>query len=265
MACSLWYCRTVNESPAILTKGLTKHFGDLTAVENLDLEVRPGTFLGFLGPNGAGKSTTINIITGLLRPSEGQAYVMGHSVNEDPVGVKSLIGVVPEQASLYEHLSGREYLWFVGRVYGLRSGVIDKRSGELLDLLDLSAKADTLIRDYSHGMQRKIALAAALIHDPKVLFLDEPFEGVDVVSASAIRDVLSALAHRGTTIFFSSHILEIVEKLCSEIAIIHHGRLLARGTLDELRAHGPDGASDLEEVFLELVGAEAKEMLSWIK
>ena len=252
--------------PAISTRSLTKRFGDVLAVDHLDLEVAPGAFFGFLGPNGAGKSTTVNMLTGLLRPTSGEALVLGRSITEDPVGVKTLIGVVAERTGLYEYLTGREYLWFVGRVYGLPDDLIAHRSDELLELLDLTDKAGTLIRDYSHGMQKKIALSAALIHDPRALFLDEPFEGVDVVSASAIRDVLLALASRGTTIFFSSHILEIVEKLCSEMAIINQGRLIARGTLDQLRARAAEEKdSGLEDIFLRIIGAREREMLSWIR
>lgn len=249
--------------PAIKTSGLTKRFKDLVAVDDLSIEIAQGAFIGFLGPNGAGKSTTIAMLTGLLRPTQGDAQVLGRSVISDPIGVKSQIGVVAEQASLYEHLSGREYLWFVGRIFGLDDTTIKDRSGQLFNLLDLEKKADNLIRDYSHGMQKKVALAAALIHDPRILFLDEPFEGVDVISAGAIRELLTTLAGQGVTIFFSTHILEIVEKLCSEVAIIDKGRLLARGTIDELRSGAASG-STFEEVFLRLIGAETKESLSWI-
>lgn len=244
------------QTPAVETIRLTKQFGSNIAVDALDLAVDEGEFYGFLGPNGAGKSTTIKMLVGLLRPTSGTARICGVDMWQDPLRAKALIGVLPEGLNLYERLSGREFVRFAGAMYGLPEADVATRTDELLDRLDLLDAADKLIVDYSQGMRKKTALAAAIIHAPRVLFLDEPFEGVDAISGSAIREILQRLRGGGTTIFFSSHILEVVERLCTRIGVIGHGQLLAQGSVSELRRLAQTGEeSSLEEVFLKTVGA----------
>jgi ABC-2 type transport system ATP-binding protein len=251
---------------AIETHELTRIFGDKVAVDALTLRVETGEFFGFLGPNGAGKSTTIKMMVGLLRPTRGRVVIGGVDVWRDPVRAKRLIGVLPEQLNLYERLNGREFLTFAGHMYGVPEAEVRRRTEELLELLDLRDDAGALIVDYSQGMRKKVALGAALIHRPLVLFLDEPFEGIDAVASRAIRDILRALTASGTTIFFSSHIMEVVERLCTRVGIINHGRLVAEGTLDELRRRLGDAHETLEEVFLSVVGAAGGgRSLSWLE
>ena len=263
--------------PAIATEALTRRFGELVAVQDVDLQVAPGQFFGFLGPNGAGKSTTIKMLTGLLAPSSGRIRILGLDFQDNPVEVKRQIGVVPEGMALLGRLTGAEYLNFVGRMYSLDRDTAAKRAGELLDFMQLADQPKKLVTDYSHGMQKKLALAAAVIHGPKVLFLDEPFEGVDAVAAGTLKSMLQSMIARGATIFLTSHVLEIVERLCSHVAIIQRGRLVAQGSLDELRstgieAHvGEEGAPaqveklTLEQIFLRAVGgARAEQELSWL-
>lgn len=243
-------------TPAVEAIGLSRRFGDKTAVNNLELSVPEGEFYGFLGPNGAGKSTTIKMLVGLLRPTGGTARVGGIDVWEDPLVAKRLLGVLPEGMNLYERLSAREFIEFAGTMYGVPKDEVQGRTEELLKLMDLVDSADKLIIDYSQGMRKKTGLAAALIHAPRVLFLDEPFEGVDAISGRAIRDVLRQLRSSGTTIFFSSHILEVVERLCTRVAVINNGQLVAEGTMDELRERAQTGAATtLEDIFLDAVGA----------
>jgi ABC-2 type transport system ATP-binding protein len=257
---------------AIETFGLRREFGDVVAVEGLDLAVEKGTFFGFLGPNGAGKSTTIKVLTGLLGPSSGSARILGHDVVTDPVAAKKVMGVVPEESALFERLTAPEYLRFVGRMYGLPRATIDARSEELLELMGLQDDSRKLIVDYSHGMRKKLSISASVIHEPRVLFLDEPFEGIDAVSSQLVRSVLNQLVTSGVTIFLTSHILEIVEKLCTHVAIIHRGQLVADCSLDELRAGGgAKGKSSetqtLEQLFLSLVGGDRLDQgrLSWLE
>ncbi len=258
----------IQAETAIEIRGLVKRFGDFTAVDALDLSVPRGQLFGFLGPNGAGKTTTLKMLTGLLRPTGGSARVAGHDIQSEPLSVKSRIGVVPESLGLYERLSAREQLELVGRLHGLPAQTIQRRSEGLLQRLDLADRADELLIDYSTGMRKKTALAAALMPNPSVLFLDEPFEGVDAVSSRAIKALLRALLDRqGATIFFSTHIMELVERLCDELAIIHRGRLLAHGALPGLRQEaGLPADASLEEVFLRLVGAPPSEDqdLAWL-
>ncbi len=253
---------------AVETIALTRLFDQKTAVNNLNLQVAAGEFFGFLGPNGAGKSTTINMLVGLLRPTAGITRIAGIDMWANPLLAKAKIGVLPEGMQLYQRLSAREFIRFSGTMYGLPKKEAEKRAEELLDLLDLNNDGDKMIIDYSHGMRKKTALAAAIIHDPQVLFLDEPFEGIDAISSRIIRDVLRRLRERGTTIFFSSHILEIVERLCTQVAVIADGRLVAQGSIEELRtqAQSAQGAT-LEEIFLQAVGAQAltnERTLSWL-
>jgi ABC-2 type transport system ATP-binding protein len=248
---------------------LTRRFGDKVAVDHLDLAVAEGEFFGFLGPNGAGKSTTINMLVGLLRPTAGRALINGVDIWENPLPAKQQLGVLPEGLKLYERLSAREFITFAGTMYGLSERDVRARAEELLDLMDLEEDADKLIVDYSTGMRKKTALAAALIHAPRVLFLDEPFEGIDAISGRAIRNVLQQLRRQGTTIFFSSHILEVVERLCTRVGVIAGGRLVAAGTIPELRELAQAGeATTLEDLFLEAVGADEDAFrggLSWLR
>jgi ABC-2 type transport system ATP-binding protein len=257
---------------AIRTEQLTRRFGSLTAVESIDLRVNAGQFFGFLGPNGAGKSTTIKMLTGLLAPTSGRMELLGLDFQSNLIEVKRQIGVVPEGMGLFERLTGREYLRFVGRMYGLDRSTTEKRTEELLEFMQLADREKTLIVDYSHGMQKKIALAAAVIHRPRILFLDEPFEGVDALAAGALKALLARMTERGVTIFLTSHVLEIVERLCSHVAIIHKGRLVAQGSLDELRAGVEENEGEkktLEQSFLSIVGQSGGERarledLSWL-
>jgi ABC-2 type transport system ATP-binding protein len=263
---------------AIVTEHLTRRFGKLVAVDDVSLRVTPGQFFGFLGPNGAGKSTTIKMLTGLLAPSGGRMEILGLDLAHHPVEVKRQIGVVPEGMALFGRLTGAEYLNFAARMYGLDRETAAKRTAELLDFMQLADQPRALIADYSHGMQKKLALAAAVIHGPKVLFLDEPFEGVDAIASGTLKAMLQRMIARGATIFLTSHVLEIVERLCSHVAIIHKGKLVAQGSLEELRrgvqAHAaPDSPGapaaeklTLEEIFLRIVGGSrmTDQELSWL-
>src|SRR5579883_2961703 len=258
----------VGEDLAIVARDLLQVFGQKTAVNRLNLAVKRGEFFGFLGPNGAGKSTTIKMFTGLLRPTAGEAYVGGVNVWRDQLKARALMGVLPEYLNLYERLTGREFLTFAGHMYGVPKAEIQRRSEELLHVLTLSDDADKLVIDYSVGMRKKIALAAALIHRPQVLFLDEPFEGIDPVSSRVIRDILNDLTRHGTTIFFSSHIMEVVERLCTRVGIINQGVLVAEGTLDELRSRASGDGRDatLEDVFMKVIGVQEEvHNLSWLE
>ena len=246
---------------AIETAGLTRVFGDKLAVSDLALAVPQGAFYGFLGPNGAGKSTTIKMLTGLLAPTSGRARVLGLDLARDPLDVKRQIGVVPDGLGLFERLSGAEQLRIHGQLYGLERREAARRAEELLATLDLAGDAGKLVGEYSHGMKKKLALACALIHGPRLLFLDEPFEGIDAVAVAGIRRLLVELVGSGAvTIFLTSHVLEVVERLVTHVGIIREGRLAAHGTLEEVR-----GTGSLEEVFIRTVGEEAGPVgLSWL-
>ena len=246
-------------------------------MDDISFSVAPGQFFGFLGPNGAGKSTTIKMLTGLLEPTAGQMQVLGQDFNAGALELKRQIGVVPEGMALLGRLTAPEYLRFVGRMYGLDSGTANRRTEELLEFMNLADERKKLVTDFSHGMQKKLALAAAVIHGPKVLFLDEPFEGVDAIAAGTLKAMLQGMIQRGATIFLTSHVLEIVERLCSHVAIINRGRLVANGSLEELRAgvtleHGQAETArgeklTLEEIFLSIVGADEgrpAQELSWL-
>jgi ABC-2 type transport system ATP-binding protein len=254
---------------ALATWELSREFDHHMAVDRLNLIVRRGEFFGFLGPNGAGKSTTIKMLVGLLRPSSGAAFVGGVDVWREPLRAKAIIGVLPESLNLYERLTGRETVEFAGRLYDLPRAEVRRRAASLLDVLGLTPDADKLVIDYSVGMRKKVSLAAALIHRPQVLFLDEPFEGIDPISSRIVRDILRDLTASGTTIFFSSHIMEVVERLCTRVGIINHGRLIAEGTLQDLRTRAgtpANGDASLEDVFLSLVGASARAGgLEWLE
>ena len=249
---------------AIETKQLTRFFGDLCAVDHVELRVERGTFYGFLGPNGAGKSTTIKMLTGLLAPSDGEILVLGKKMRDpaEAIVAKKSIGVVPEDLALFDNLTAREHLTFIGRMYLLPAETIRTRIDELLSLLGLAGDEKKLTLEYSHGMKKKLALAAALLPNPDLLFLDEPFEGVDAVTSRVIRDLLAGYVARGSTIFLTSHVLDIVEKLCTHVGIIANGKLVEQTSLEDLRR-----GSSLEERFLEKVGADAETMrnLSWLE
>jgi ABC-2 type transport system ATP-binding protein len=253
-------------SDAISVRGLSKLFRGTPAVSDLSMSVARGRFFGFLGPNGAGKSTTIKMLTGLLRPTSGAIVIEGLPLEANLLAVKGLIGVLPEELFLYERLTGEEYLHFAGRMYGLSRDETRKRSEELLEFLSLADERAKLVVDYSQGMRKKLALAAALIHSPRVLFLDEPLNGIDPVSGRIVTDLLTRLARKGVTLFFTSHVLDVVERLCDEVAIIDRGKLIAQGTLEEIRRQRELHASaSLEDVFLKLVAADvARKDLSWI-
>ena len=251
---------------SIEAHGLAKTFGKKIAVSNVTLQVREGEFFGFLGPNGAGKSTTIKMLCGLLRPDGGEIRIAGVDLYSDPLEVKRLIGVLPEETNLYERLTGEEYLLFAGQMYGLTKKEAVERTASLMELMELTEERKKLIVDYSMGMRKKVALAAALIHRPRVLFLDEPFNGIDPISVRSIRNVMRHLTERGTTIFITSHVMEVIEKLCSRVAIINNGQIVAEGTLNQLRAAAQTGSdTSLEDVFLKLVDARVEpETLNWL-
>jgi ABC-2 type transport system ATP-binding protein len=248
--------------PAVSVRGLWKRFGEHAAVAGIDLELPAGRFIGLVGPNGAGKTTTLSMVTGLLRPDDGIVRIVGHDVWTDPVAVKSRIGVLPEGLRLFERLSGRELLGYTGRLRGLPGAEVDKRAAQLLDVLDLADAQHKLVVDYSTGMRKKTGLAAALLHNPEVLFLDEPFEGVDPVSAQVIRGVLERYTGSGGTVVFSSHVMELVESLCDWVAVMAAGRIVARGPIAEVRGAAPT----LQDAFLSLVGADRRggQRLDWL-
>src|SRR5262245_17711595 len=249
---------------AIETHHLPRFFDRFRAVNDLELRVEPGIFYGFLGPNGAGKSTTIKMLTGLLAPTRGRVLVLGRNMLDprESLEAKSKIGVIPEDLALFDNLTAREYLTFVGRMYLLPRETIRSRSQELLDLLGLQNEEKKLTLEYSHGMKKKLALAAALLPNPDLLFLDEPFEGVDAVTSRTIRDLLAGYVARGSTVFLTSHVLEIVERLCTHVGIIVKGQLVEQASLEAIR----QGAS-LEDRFLERAGADAdtSRKLSWLE
>lgn len=250
---------------AVETRGLTRDFGSFRAVDGIDLAVPAGSFYGFLGPNGAGKSTTIKCLTGLLKPSGGSMRILGMDPLVDPVAVKRRIGVVPEDLALFDRLTADETLMFVSQIHGIDAATAKSRSADLLDVMDLKTSGNTLVTDFSHGMRKKLSLAAALLPAPKLLFLDEPFEGIDAVASRQIKDLLHSFVARGGTIFLTSHILEIVERLSTHIGVIAKGQLVAQGSIADLRAGRASGGT-LEEIFIGLVGGEtvATASLDWI-
>jgi ABC-2 type transport system ATP-binding protein len=249
---------------AIETHLLTRRYGELCAVDGLDLRVAAGQFYGFLGPNGAGKSTTIKMLTGLLAPSSGSMSILGQDLGdlERAREVKRRVGVVPEDLALFENLTAREYLTFVGRMYELPLPTVRERCEQLLEVMDLQDQERKLTVEFSHGMKKKLALAAALSPNPDLLFLDEPFEGVDAVSSRLLRDMLKRCVGRGATVFLTSHVLEIVERLCTDVGIIDRGKLVLQSSMAEIRVSG-----SLEEKFLEAVGSDRveRQSLTWLE
>ncbi|GID97306.1 ABC transporter ATP-binding protein [Amorphoplanes digitatis] len=247
--------------PALALRGLVKHFDTKLAVAGIDLEVPAGSFFGLLGPNGAGKTTTLSMAVGLLRPTAGQAAILGHDVWADPVAAKARIGVLPDGVRLFDRLTGTELLAYHGLLRGMDADVVNRRSAELLDVLALGADNRTLVVDYSAGMKKKIGLACAMLHAPRLLVLDEPFEAVDPVSAALIRDILQRYVSGGGTVVFSSHVMAVVERLCTHVAIMADGTIRLRGSLAEVR-----GERSLEDVFVEVVGGRTAtgSELAWL-
>jgi ABC-2 type transport system ATP-binding protein len=247
-------------SPAIMVRGLRKYYGTVPAVDGVDLEVPRGSFFGFLGPNGAGKSTTIRMLTGLIPANSGEIEILGFRLPEQDLEIKKRIGLVPDESLLFDRLSGAEYLEFAGRMYGLTKPVAMERARDLLALFELQNDRK-IIGEYSKGMRKRIAMAASLIHHPELFLMDEPFEGVDAMGARLMKDILLDQVKRGATIFLTSHVLEVVERLCDRVAIIDHGRIVTCGTLEELRA----GGESLEDAFVRTVGAgHARDRLEWL-
>jgi ABC-2 type transport system ATP-binding protein len=237
---------------SIETKGLTKRFGDTVAVDGVDLRIPAGMFYGLLGPNGAGKSTMVSLLTGTRLPSVGTVRLLGQPMDPDDPGLKAAIGVVTEEPPLFERLTGEEQLVFTGRMYGLGRAEVARRTADLLELLGLSRARATLVADYSRGMRKKLAIGCALVHNPRILFFDEPFEGVDALSSETIRQVLARLTEGGATVLLTTHILTVAERICQRVGILHRGRLAWEGDLDDLRAAG----HDLSEQFRRVVGTE---------
>jgi len=248
-------------TPAIAVSGLRKVYGTKAAVDGLTLTVPRGCFFGFLGPNGAGKTTTIRMLIGLAPPTAGSIEILGRSMPRDAIEIKKRIGIVPDDSVLFDRLTGAEFLEFAGRMYGLVRAVARERSGELLALFDLDGEPRKLIADYSKGMRKRLTMAAAVIHRPELFLLDEPFEGVDAVGARMMKDLLTAQVRNGATVFLTSHVLEVVERLCDSVAIINEGRLVLERSIAELHA----GSETLEDTFVRLVGGERlMEKLEWL-
>src|SRR2546423_762232 len=249
------------ETPAIEVENLRKVYGDKAAVDGLKLRVPRGCFFGFLGPNGAGKTTTIKMLMGLAPPSAGSIRLLGLSMPEQGLAIKQRIGLVPDESLLFDHLTGGEFVEFVGRIYGLERAVARERAQELLALFELDAAPRKLISEYSKGMRKRAAMAAALIHRPELFLMDEPFEGVDAVGARLMKDILLDQVHHGATIFLTSHVLEVVERLCDRVAIINEGRLVREGSMAELRG----SADTLEDAFVRAVGVGGtRDTLDWL-
>ncbi|MBI4890184.1 MAG: ABC transporter ATP-binding protein [Acidobacteria bacterium] len=252
----------MNPEPALEIRDLRKVYGEKAALDGLSLTVERGCFFGFLGPNGAGKTTTIKMLMGLAPPTSGEMRILGHDMPAEHLAVKSRIGLVPDDTLLFDHLTGGEFIEFAGRMYGLGRKLSGQRASELLALFELDGAGRKMIGEYSKGMRKRVALAAALIHRPELYLLDEPFEGVDAVGARLMKDILLDQVAHGATIFLTSHVLEVVERLCSRVAIINEGRLVVEGSLEELRS----GQETLEDLFVRVVGgpAHAPESLDWL-
>jgi ABC-2 type transport system ATP-binding protein len=247
-------------APAIRIRDLRKVYETKAAVDGLSLDVPRGSFFGFLGPNGAGKSTTIRMLTGLAPPTSGTIEILGFRMPEEDIEVKKRIGLVPDESLLFDRLTGFEYLEFVGRMYGLSRELAKERSRELLQLFELDGEPKKIIAEYSKGMRKRVAMAASLIHRPELFLMDEPFEGVDAVGARLMKDILLDQVRNGATVFLTSHVLEVVERLCDRIAIINEGRIVNQGTLEELRG----GDESLEEAFVRIVGGHDRGRLNWL-
>lgn len=250
----------------IKTRKLVKRYGSVPVVNGLDLEVRSGEIFGFLGPNGAGKTTTIKMLTGLLDPTEGEIFICGSDIRKQPAQTKALMAYVPDQPKLYNKLSAREFLQLIAALYRIPKDIAQERTDQLLGIFELTGRADELLEGYSHGMRQKVVLASALIHQPKVIFLDEPTVGLDPASARLLKDILQELAQQGTAVFVSTHILEIAERMCHRVGILKNGQLIAQGSPEELRQKTGHGGESLEDIFLELTGdKDSAELLESLK
>lgn len=248
-------------TPAIAVHDLRKVYETKAAVDGLSLTVPRGSFFGFLGPNGAGKSTTIRMLTGLIPPTSGTVELLGLPMPAEELAIKQRIGLVPDESLLFDRLTGFEFLEFVGRMYSLERALSKHRAEELLELFQLANERRKIIAEYSKGMRKRLAMAASLIHKPELFLMDEPFEGVDAVGARLMKDILLDQVRHGATIFLTSHVLEVVERLCDHAAIINGGKIVAQGSMDELR----QGEHTLEEVFVKTVGADREyERLEWL-
>ena len=247
-------------TPAIAVRDLRKIYEGKAAVDGLSLTVERGCFFGFLGPNGAGKSTTIRMLTGLIPATGGTIELLGLPMPAEELAIKQRIGLVPDESLLFDRLTGFEFLEFVGRMYSLERALARRRAEELMELFELGNERRKLIAEYSKGMRKRVAMAASLIHKPELFLMDEPFEGVDAVGARLMKDILLDQVKHGATIFLTSHVLDVVERLCERAAIINDGKIVAEGTMDELR-----GSQTLEEVFVRTVGADREyERLEWL-
>ena len=261
------------DTPAIAIEDLRKTYAtpggaagsSVHAVDGLSVVVQQGRFFGFLGPNGAGKTTTIKILMGIAQPTSGTVEILGLRLDQHSLAIREQLGLVPDDTLLFDYLTGAEYLEFVARLYRIPRDTARSRAQELLQLFELAGQDRKLVGEYSKGMRKRIAMAAALIHRPRVFLLDEPFEGVDVVGARLMKDILLEQVRHGATVFLTSHVLEVVERLCDEVAIVNHGKIVAQGTLDELGRQTVGGASTLEDIFVRVVGAERQpEALHWL-
>lgn len=255
-----------NETPAIEMRDLRKAYGSFMAVDGLTLSVPQGCFFGFLGPNGAGKTTTIRMLTGLAVPTSGTIEVLGLRMPENAFDIRRQIGIVPDDSLLFDYLTGYEYLQFVARMYGLPRAIARERATELLTLFELDQEQRKLAGQYSKGMRKRLAMGAALIHRPRLFLMDEPFEGVDAVGARLMKNILTEQVHRGATVFLTSHVLEVVERLCDRVAIINKGRMVMEGGMAEVRTQSEGGSTNLEDIFVRVVGAErsSSEVLDWL-
>ena len=246
-------------------KNLTKTYGRLTAVDHIDLEVHAGEIIGFLGPNGAGKTTTIKMMAGILKPTEGTAIIAGHDILREPIEAKRAFGFIPDRPFIYERLTGAEFLRFMGCLYAIDGVQADLRRGRLLELFELVEWKDELVSSYSHGMKQRLVMASALLHDPKVLIIDEPMVGLDPKAAKMVKRIFREIARKGVTVFMSTHSLEVAEETCHRIAIIMHGRILVKGTLEELAREAGSGEGRLESIFLELTGGSVTEVGEFLR
>lgn len=242
--------------PAIEIRNLRKSYGGVVVVNDLTLSVRQGSFFGFLGPNGAGKTTTIRMLTGLAKPDSGSIEVLGLPMPGRELDIRREIGLVPDDSLLFDQLTGQEYLQFVGRIYGLERHVARERASELLALFELPDDGRKLSGQYSKGMRKRLAMAAALIHRPRLFLMDEPFEGVDAVGARLMKNILTEQVQHGATVFLTSHVLEVVERLCDSLAIINNGSIVMEGTMAEMRARAGGDSAHLEDIFVRAVGAD---------
>lgn len=256
---------TDDTSPAIEIRDLQKSYGSMRAVDGLSVTVPRGSFFGFLGPNGAGKTTTIKMLMGVAQPDSGEVNVLGLRLPEDSLAIRQQIGLTPDDTLLFDYLTGPEYLEFVGRLYGMDRAIARERARELLDLFELSETPRKIVAEYSKGMRKRLAMSGALIHRPKLFLMDEPFEGVDAVGARLMKDILIDQVRRGATVFLTSHVLEVVERLCDQIAIINRGKVMIQGSIDHLRQELHGEGNTLEDMFVQMVGAHRRtDSLDWL-